>query len=216
MSVTRGCPGVALRAGTGLDDGRGLGQSVVGRVTGAVAVVGFLALGALAARARRSGRPAPRARRAPWDPAELARRGGQLLLEKVPLFLVSAAAALVTYWALDESQAMVAVQQAPFGLRFSNGLLSCVGYLGKFLVPVNLAAMYPLERAPDAIRVTGATLLLLRSRWPPWLAGGADGGGWRSAGSGTWGPCCRSSAWCGWAIWPWPTSTPTRRWWASW
>ncbi len=65
----------------------------------------------------------------------------QLLMEKVPLLLLSASSCLVTLWAQREALTL----NAPLttSLRTANALVSYVAYLGQLCCPVGLAVYYP-------------------------------------------------------------------------
>jgi protein O-mannosyl-transferase len=102
-----------------------------------------------------------RRREVPWDRDEILRSARLLLVEKVPLLLLSLVAMVVAYRALRESQTDLAVVAMPFGVRLANGALLCVGYLAKLLILIKLAALYPWELAPDTLYVAGAALLLV-------------------------------------------------------
>jgi tetratricopeptide (TPR) repeat protein len=102
-----------------------------------------------------------------------------LVLEKLPLFALSALSALITFKA--QAGAVAPLVSYPAGARAANALLSPVRYLLKALWPVDLAAFYPVTiRTPADPRVvaaavalaagTVAALALRRSR--PWLLAG--------------------------------------------
>ena len=67
----------------------------------------------------------------------------QLLLEKWPFFLLSAAACVITIIA-QQDQAMVPLQRVPLGLRLENVVTAYAGYLSKTIWPARLAVFYPL------------------------------------------------------------------------
>ncbi len=67
--------------------------------------------------------------------------GWQLLLEKVPLFLLAAVFSLAAVWAASETQ--MPSERLPLGWRAGNALISYVAYLGQFFCPLGLAAFYP-------------------------------------------------------------------------
>ena len=67
----------------------------------------------------------------------------QLLLEKWPFFLLTAAACVITVIA-QQDQAMVPLQRVPLGLRLENVVTSYAGYLAKTIWPARLAVFYPL------------------------------------------------------------------------
>ncbi|HEY9422309.1 MAG TPA: hypothetical protein VIW92_12900 [Thermoanaerobaculia bacterium] len=106
----------------------------------------------------------------------LGRRGwGRLILEKVPLFVLSAASSLVTLRYQETSLAPLEV--LPWDLRFANAAVSYATYLGKAFLPRNLAVFYPFPAEIPAWKVAGASALLLlltglaiwRARRSPWL-----------------------------------------------
>jgi Tfp pilus assembly protein PilF len=70
-----------------------------------------------------------------------ARPLGRLILEKVPLFLLSAASCAVTYYAQKKGGSVDFTY--PFPLRVKNAFVSVVGYIGKMIWPADLAVMYP-------------------------------------------------------------------------
>jgi tetratricopeptide (TPR) repeat protein len=63
-----------------------------------------------------------------------------LVMEKLPLLLLSAASAIVTFFAQNKGEA---VRRAPAWVRFGNVPLAYVRYLGKAFWPVHFAAFYP-------------------------------------------------------------------------
>ena len=66
-----------------------------------------------------------------------------LLLEKVPLLLLVAADAAVTFLAHRSTGAVVSMESVPVLQRVFRGAVLYVAYLGKTLWPVNLAVVYP-------------------------------------------------------------------------
>jgi hypothetical protein len=106
-----------------------------------------------------------------------------LVLEKVPLFLLSAASAAVTWAAQARGGAVVSPEVFPVLVRFANAILSCAGYLWKAVWPVRLAVCYPHpweSGGAAAWKIAAAALFLgavsagaFRSRIrSPWLAAG--------------------------------------------
>jgi tetratricopeptide (TPR) repeat protein len=84
----------------------------------------------------------------------------QLVIEKIPLFLLSAAVSGITIAA--QKQAIVSFERVTFFVRLENATIAYVGYLGKMLFPINLAVMYPLsEGGPSIWQVLGAAAMLL-------------------------------------------------------
>ena len=66
-----------------------------------------------------------------------------LVLEKIPLFLLSAASAVITMRAQSTGGAVRSEAEFSFGARIANGLVAYVRYLGKAFWPRHLAPMYP-------------------------------------------------------------------------
>src|SRR5438874_1764868 len=65
----------------------------------------------------------------------------RLILEKVPLFTLSAAAGVATL--LLQRSSMAVVEKLPVVWRIGNGLVSCVIYVKQMIWPVGLAVFYP-------------------------------------------------------------------------
>jgi len=67
----------------------------------------------------------------------------RLILEKVPLFLLSAVSAVITLKAQAAGGAVRTTQQIPVPVRFGNAIVSYARYLGKAFWPSHLSVMYP-------------------------------------------------------------------------
>ena len=78
--------------------------------------------------------------------------------EKLPLFGLAAVSSVATVVA--GTAAMATTEAFPIGHRVANALISYVTYLGKTLVPRNLAVFYPMPTEFPAWKVAGAALLL--------------------------------------------------------
>ncbi len=82
----------------------------------------------------------------------------RLVLEKIPLFLLSAIAALVTL----RTHAGAEASPAPMKVRLANAAVACVDYIVQLFYPVDLAVYYPLPRSgPPAWQVMGAVAILI-------------------------------------------------------
>jgi hypothetical protein len=103
------------------------------------------------------------------------RRLARLAIEKLPLLALSAAASLVTL--RYQTTSLVDLEVLPWHLRLANAAISYAVYLGKMLLPRNLAVFYPL---PPEIAVWKAwaaavgiavltALVIQRARQTPWL-----------------------------------------------
>ena len=67
----------------------------------------------------------------------------QLLTEKIPFFVLAAAAGLVTYLVQKQEGAVMTVDHFPPGARAGNALMAYGRYLGKTFWPADLAVFYP-------------------------------------------------------------------------
>src|SRR6266403_386008 len=105
---------------------------------------------------------------------------GWLVLEKLPLLLLSAASAVVTMKAQKAGGAVQSLFQYSLLLRLETAVISYVGYLGKAFWPSKLAALYPhptrlypaWQVAAAVIVLILATALALRGRGQKYLAVG--------------------------------------------
>jgi tetratricopeptide (TPR) repeat protein len=107
------------------------------------------------------------------------RTPGFLVLEKVPLLLLSAVGSLTTWYA--QTRTMMSWQDYPLHVRVGNALTSYGLYIVKTIWPVNLAAFYPHPRgglptwqiATAALALGVTTLVVLwMVRRRPYLAVG--------------------------------------------
>jgi Flp pilus assembly protein TadD len=80
-------------------------------------------------------------RASPSSPVALS--SGALLLEKMPLLVLSAAASVATFIAQFKGGAVSPFEVIPLKIRFSNALVACWLYLEKIFWPHDLAAFYP-------------------------------------------------------------------------
>jgi Flp pilus assembly protein TadD len=106
---------------------------------------------------------------------------GRLLLEKLPLLVLSAASSAVTVWAQQHGRAFQELADLPLPARLSNALVSYVDYLRQTIWPSDLAVLYPHPGANlPAWQVAGAAFLVLAvtalalwggRRWPYLLVG---------------------------------------------
>ncbi len=67
----------------------------------------------------------------------------ELLLEKIPLFLLSAASAVITFWAQRAGGSVRSMQQFSIGVRMANAIVAYAMYLWKAIWPAKLAPLYP-------------------------------------------------------------------------
>ena len=71
------------------------------------------------------------------------RRAISLLLEKVPFFILAAAASAVTYVIQERAGTTRVVGDLSIGTRIGNAFVSYVGYISKMFYPKGLAVLYP-------------------------------------------------------------------------
>src|SRR6266568_4192968 len=65
----------------------------------------------------------------------------RLIVEKIPLFALSAAGAGATLWAHEKS--IIHIERLPFMWRVGNGLVTCLTYIKQMIWPARLAVFYP-------------------------------------------------------------------------
>ena len=83
-----------------------------------------------------------------------------LIVEKIPLFALSACSSVVTCMAQNQGMAMSTLTRVPMAHRLSNALVSYISYLLKTVWPAKLAVFYPLVK-PSAWQAVGVVLLLI-------------------------------------------------------
>jgi protein O-mannosyl-transferase len=89
------------------------------------------------------------------SPAGIAR----IVLEKLPLFAISAAACWITVW--SQEKAIASMSDVPLRLRLAGVAINVVDYLGMFLAPVNLSGFYPWDPAKITAARTAASLAVI-------------------------------------------------------
>jgi len=97
------------------------------------------------------------------------RTARDLVIEKIPFFLLSAAGCVVTVIAQARGGAVQSVEQVPLAFRFWNAANSYLWYMEKTFWPKGLAVIYPLAKIPTWLIVTSFFVLVLISglawRW---------------------------------------------------
>lgn len=110
-------------------------------------------------------------------PQGAARPSGRLIMEKIPLLVLSAADCALSVWAARE--AMSSLERVSLGLRLQNALYSYALYVWKILWPARLAIFYPLPRdilnwqvaVEAALFLVVVTVVVIRSRRRYMVAG---------------------------------------------
>jgi tetratricopeptide (TPR) repeat protein len=115
----------------------------------------------------------------PATPSRIVGIPRRLILEKIPLLALAAAACVATVMAAGTAVASVA--HIPINMRIANALVSYVVYLRQMVWPAGLAVFYPYpEKSPPLWEMAGAFLLLAgisagvlaQRRKRPWLLAG--------------------------------------------
>lgn len=87
---------------------------------------------------------------------------GRCILEKVPLLVLSAAAAAIVYLVQERTGLVKSVMRYPLIFRIGNALVTYVAYIGRMFWPGRLAIFYPHLRGDLPFwYVVGALLLLV-------------------------------------------------------
>ena len=106
------------------------------------------------------------------EPLVPPRSFGWLVKEKIPLFVMCAASAVVTLVAQKSGGAMASLQQYPFSIRWTNAIVSYMRYIGKAFWPTKLVPFYPhpshpwpmWQVIPAGLLLLGITALVYQSR----------------------------------------------------
>jgi len=69
----------------------------------------------------------------------------RLVIEKIPLFILSAIFCVISYFAQKSSGAVTTTDDFSLKLRIYNVAFAYVEYIKKFFYPVNLSALYPVQ-----------------------------------------------------------------------
>lgn len=91
-----------------------------------------------------------------------------LVFEKLPFFALTIGSSTVTFLA-QRSEAVVSLEQQPFGSRIANALVSYAEYLGKAVWPARLAIIYPLHPIP-VWQIAASAVVLVMITFLAWRA----------------------------------------------
>ncbi len=103
----------------------------------------------------------------PLQRVQLAALGDQsatvkkVILEKLPLFVLSGLSCVVTFFFQRGAGAVNSLETMPIELRISNALISYVRYLGKMFWPGGLSVFYPLPKEWPLGLTLGAAVILI-------------------------------------------------------
>jgi tetratricopeptide (TPR) repeat protein len=95
-------------------------------------------------------------------------RFSKLVIEKLPLFVLSAASAAITVYAQRAGGAVGAAELLPFSMRLKNAICSYLIYIDKAIWPSRLAVFYPHPEGSLAlwkVLVAAFVLVLLSARF---------------------------------------------------
>jgi tetratricopeptide (TPR) repeat protein len=104
----------------------------------------------------------------------------RLVIEKAPLFALSAACCVVAIWAQQQSHAIASAGEIPLWHRLGHVLVSYLEYIVMLVFPRHLAIFYPYPLHERTVLVIGgavavallSALTLASARRRPWLAVG--------------------------------------------
>jgi protein O-mannosyl-transferase len=87
----------------------------------------------------------------------------QLIIEKIPLFAMSAVSSIVTFAAQHSGGAIVTLDNMPVSYRLANMFVSYIRYIGKTIWPSKLAVIYPhyYGGIPKGLLAVSVLLLIL-------------------------------------------------------
>jgi hypothetical protein len=102
----------------------------------------------------------------------------RLILEKVPLVLISVGFGLATVRAEDSASTLPSLDLVPWSLRVNNSLVASATYLGQTIWPARLAIYYPFLPVAAVRALAGAALLAGITGFLCWLKRPALVVGW--------------------------------------
>jgi tetratricopeptide (TPR) repeat protein len=85
---------------------------------------------------------------------------GRLVGEKIPFFIMTIVASIITFWAQVKEGAVAPVESIELATRVANAIYSYAAYLGKIFWPVNLAVFYPYDFAIPVWKIVISALVL--------------------------------------------------------
>jgi tetratricopeptide (TPR) repeat protein len=84
-----------------------------------------------------------------------------LIIEKIPLFFLSAISAFITLYAQKAVSAVMALESFPIPYRIGNAVISYVSYIRKMFWPLDLAVFYPFNYTMSSSHVILGVLLIV-------------------------------------------------------
>lgn len=99
----------------------------------------------------------------------LTRNRCQLVVEKVPFFLMTATVSVTTLWVQGSQMAVGSTAVFPIQVRVANAIVSYCRYIGQAVWPFNLSLLYPHHGMPDLWKVVAGTVFLSVLAWLCWV-----------------------------------------------
>ena len=84
-----------------------------------------------------------------------------LITEKIPMFILSAASCMITYYAQQKGGSVMALRSLSFPDRIINGIIAYAGYMEKMIWPKNLAIFYPIPSSYPIWEIAAALAVLI-------------------------------------------------------
>ena len=84
-----------------------------------------------------------------------------LIKEKIPFFVLTAASCVVTFYAQQSGGSIASLEVFPLEVRTANAVVAYISYIAKMLWPAKLSAFYPHSYSLPIWQVAGAGLLLM-------------------------------------------------------
>jgi protein O-mannosyl-transferase len=84
-----------------------------------------------------------------------------LIREKTPLIILAIISSGVTYYAQKNGGTVTSLEHLHFSTRLTNSVISYTGYLGKMLLPIHLAVLYPYPDSVHLIEIIISLLIIL-------------------------------------------------------
>jgi hypothetical protein len=84
-----------------------------------------------------------------------------LIIEKIPFFVFTAASCVVTFYAQRSGGSVASLEVFPLGVRIANAVVAYISYITKMFWPANLSAFYPHSYSLPMWQVAAAALLLM-------------------------------------------------------
>ncbi len=84
-----------------------------------------------------------------------------LVLEKIPFFILTVGLSVVTFLVQKKGGAVVAMEFHSFDQRVANALVSYIGYIWKMLWPFKLSVLYPYPSSLPPLKTIGAGFLII-------------------------------------------------------